>query len=671
MVKASIPAEQPSALGAKVNIPAEQPSALGGIANEQELIRDDIEAYLRKHEAKTLLRFVIVGSVDDGKSTLIGRLLYDTNMVYDDQLAAVRKASNLEDGSIDLSLLTDGLAAEREQGITIDVAYRYFTTESRKFIVADTPGHVQYTRNMVTGASTADVAIILVDARLGVLEQSRRHSYIASLLGIPHLLVAVNKMDLKGYSQEVFDAIRADFTRFAKGLRFKDITFVPVSALKGDNIVKRSDKTAWYGGKTVLGFLEDVPVGADRNLSDFRYPVQYVNRPNLDYRGFCGQIASGTIRKGDEIMVLPSGKTSRVKAIDTHGGELEEAFAPLSVTLRFEHEIDCSRGDMVVKPDNRPQVARTFEADLVWMHERPLDTQKAYLIKHTTQQVRVQIDKVHSKLDLTTLTEQPFVQTREAASGSSQADKLELNDIARVTLTCHRALYIDPYVKNRTTGAFILVDSLYNTTVGAGMIRQEGVARQSLDEAMKEIRAGSGLAPKTQVSPRERRERFGQSGVTVWLTGLPGSGRWSLAYALERKLFDLGRTAHVVTPFADTLDSITSAAHACTDAGLITICAFGSYKQSERQHVRDALIDTRIDTRVETRVDSGGKDRFIEVFVDTDPALCRERRPDARFDGFEPPAGAELTLKLDQMRMHQAIDAIVEVLEKHGQFDSH
>jgi bifunctional enzyme CysN/CysC len=566
----------------------------------------------------------------------------------------VKKASNREDGSIDLSLLTDGLAAEREQGITIDVAYRYFTTESRKFIVADTPGHVQYTRNMVTGASTADVAIILVDARLGVLEQSRRHSYIASLLGIPHLLVAVNKMDLKGYSQEVFDAIRADFSAFAKGLHFKDVTFVPVSALKGDNIVKRSDKTPWYTGQTVLGFLEDVPVGEDRNYSDFRYPVQYVNRPNLDYRGFCGQIASGVIKKGDEIMVLPSGKTSRVKAIDTHGGELDEAFAPLSVTLRFEHEIDCSRGDMVVKPDNRPEVARTFEADLVWMHERPLDTQKAYLIKHTTQQVRAQIDKVHAKLDLATLTEQP-------------GGTLELNDIARVTLTCHRALYFDAYLKNRTTGAFILVDSLYNTTVGAGMIREAGTPRQSLEQAMKEIRAGSGLVPKTQVSPRERRERFGQSGATLWLTGLPGSGRWALAYALERKLFDLGRTAHVVTigrqtakhpsdfRGAETLDSMTSAAHACTNAGLITICAFPSYKKSDRQSVREAV----------------GRDRFIEVFVDTDPALCRERRPDASFAGFEPPTNAELTLKLDQLRVHQAIDAIVEVLEKQGQFETH
>jgi bifunctional enzyme CysN/CysC len=517
--------------------------------SEQTLIRDDIEAYLALHEQKSLLRFVIVGSVDDGKSTLIGRLLYDTNMVYDDQLAAAKKASNMEDGSLDLSLLTDGLAAEREQGITIDVAYRYFTTDQRKFIVADTPGHVQYTRNMVTGASTADVCVILIDARLGVLEQSRRHAYIASLLGIPHLLVAVNKMDLKGYAPEIYDSIREEFTKFTRGLRFHDVTYVPVSALKGDNVVTRSVSTPWYKGETVLSFLENVPPAAETNQKDFRYPVQYVLRPNLDYRGFCGQIASGVIKRGDTVMVLPSGKQSRVKHIDTFEGELEQAAAPRSITLRLHDEIDISRGDMLVLPDNRARVARTFEADLVWMHERPLDTQKTYLIKHTTQVVRAQVDQVHAKLDLTTLTEQA-------------ADRLELNDIARVTLTCHRALYFDPYVKNRATGAFILVDSLYNTTVAAGMIRDADSGKQSLDDALKEVRAGSGLTAKSQVSPRERRERFGQSGATLWLTGLPGSGRWSLAYALERKLFDLGRTAHVVTPFAQTLDSMISAAHA-------------------------------------------------------------------------------------------------------------
>jgi adenylylsulfate kinase-like enzyme len=376
-------------------------------------------------------------------------------------------------------------------------------------------------------------------------------------------------------------------------------------------------------------------------LRDFRFPVQYVLRPNLDYRGFSGQVASGVIRRGDLVMSLPSGKQSKVKHIDTFDGELEEAFTPQSVTLRLEDEIDISRGDMIVFPNNRPRVTRSFDADLVWMHERPLDTQKTYLIKHTTQVVRGAVDAIHAKLDLTTLQE-------------TKTDRLELNDIARVRLTCHRPLYVDSYSRNRATGAFILVDSLYNTTVGAGMIRElPGHAPQSLEDVMKELRAGSGLKPATQVSPRERRERFGQSGTTLWLTGLPGSGRWSLAYALERKLFDLGRTAHVVTPFAETLDSITSAAHACTFAGLITICAFPSYKRAERARVRDAL----------------GADKFLEVFVDTDVALCRERRPDASFDGFEPPTTAELTVHLDQVRMHQAIDAIVDILGKQGQFD--
>jgi bifunctional enzyme CysN/CysC len=609
--------------------------------SDQELIRDDIEGYLSRHEQKTLLRFVIVGSVDDGKSTLIGRLLFDTNMVYDDQLSAARKASNMEDGSLDLSLLTDGLAAEREQGITIDVAYRYFNTEKRKFIVADTPGHLQYTRNMVTGASTADVGIILIDARLGVLEQSRRHAYIASLLGIPHLLVAVNKMDLKDYSQSVYQAIREEFTAFTRSLRFKDVTYVPVSALKGDNVVSRSDKTPWYDGDTVLSFLENVPVAEDRNLRDFRYPVQYVLRPNLNYRGFCGQIASGSIKRGDTVMVLPSGKQSKVKHIDTYEGELEQATAPQSVTLRLADEIDISRGDMLVLPDNRPRVTRSFEAHLVWMHERPLDTQKTYLIKHTSQVVRAQIDKIHSKLDLTTLKELP-------------TSELGLNDIARVTVTCHRALYVDPYEQNRSTGAFILVDSLYNTTVGAGMIgAPDQASRQSLDDAFKEIRAGSGLTAQTQVSPRERRERFGQSGATVWLTGLPGSGRWSLAYALERKLFDLGRTAHVVTPFANTIDSLTSAAHACTNAGLITICAYQTFKAADRAKVRDGV----------------GAKRFVEIFVDTPLALCKERRPDASFEGFEPPSAPDLVIKLEEQRVHVAIEAIMDLLERHGQFD--
>ena len=606
---------------------------------EEELIERDILGFLAKHEHKELLRFVIVGSVDDGKSTLIGRLLFELKAVYDDQLEAVRKATTMVGVPIDFSLITDGLEAEREQGITIDVAYRYFTTEKRKFIVADTPGHVQYTRNMVTGASTADVGVILIDARLGVLEQSRRHAYIASLLGIPHLLVAVNKMDLVAYGQARFDELKAEFTAFCAGLSFKDVTFIPVSALLGENVVQRGDNTPWYAGPTVLGFLEQVPIAEDQNLADFRYPVQYVLRPDLNYRGFSGRIASGVIRKGDEVMVLPSGKRSRVKAIDTFEGERAEAFAPESVTLRLEHEIDCSRGDMIVRPDNRPRASRSFQANVVWLHERPLDPEKSYFLKHTSQNIRMQVTTVHSKTDLVSLQRVP-------------AETLELNEIGLLSITTHRPIYYDAYAQNRVTGAFIIVDSLSNATVGAGMIMPDE-GDQDVDDILREGRAGSGLENKTQVSPRERRERLGQSGVTVWLSGLPGSGKVTLAYVLERKLFDLGHSAHVLAPEGDPLSAIAVASKGLTDAGLITICALPSKTRAERAAVREHV----------------GPARFAEVFVDTDPALCRERRPDADFAGFEAPDAADLTVSLDQSRVERAVDKIIELLAQRGQVD--
>ncbi|MFW2389708.1 MAG: sulfate adenylyltransferase subunit CysN, partial [Polyangiales bacterium] len=588
------------------------------MTDEKDLIRDDIEAYLAKYRKKELLRFVSVGSVDDGKSTLIGRILYDTGMVFEDQMAAVRAASQSEEP--DLALLTDGLKAEREQGITIDVAYRYFATDKRKFIIADTPGHIQYTRNMVTGASTADVALILIDARHGVLQQSRRHAYIASLLGIPHLAVCVNKMDLKDYSEDVYNEICADFMEFGKTLRFKEIQFFPVSALVGDNVVSDSEKTPWYDGPNVLGYLETVPVFADRNFEDFRYPVQYVIRPDLDYRGFAAEVAAGVIAKGDEVVALPSGKTSKVKAIDTYDGEIDEASAGQSVTIRLEDEIDISRGDMIVKPDNLPRVTRRFDAHMVWMHERPLDTEKAYLVKHTTQTVRAQIDKVYHEIDMDTLEQK-------------KSDGIELNDIAKVRLSCHRALYVDDYERNRETGAFIVIDSLTNNTVAAGMISLEG-ADQNIGEVMKELHAESAMEPKTFVSNNERMERFGQRGATVWLQGLPGSGRWTLAYALERKLFDEGRTATVVSPVGEDLRSMISAAKAVTDAGLINICAFPSPTRKDRDE-----LTARI-----------GEDRVIQVYVNTDEALCRERRPDVDTSNFEPPEDPDITVALDQMR---------------------
>jgi bifunctional enzyme CysN/CysC len=526
--------------------------------NESELIDKDILAYLKLHENKELLRFVIVGSVDDGKSTLVGRLLHDLNAVYEDQLAAVKRASTMEGAAIDFSLFTDGLAAEREQGITIDVAYRYFATEKRKFIVADTPGHVQYTRNMVTGASTADVGVILIDARLGVLQQSRRHAYIASLLGIPHLLVAVNKMDLRDYSRDVFDEIVRDFRSFVGGLSFRDVTFVPVSALKGENVVARATANLpWYEGPTVLGFLESVPISADRNFDDFRYPVQYVLRPNLNYRGFAGQVASGVVKTGDSVMVLPSGKSSRVKAIDTWEGELGQAFSPQSVTLRLEDEIDCSRGDMLVHPGNRPRVQRSFDAHVVWMHERPLDLKRTYLLKHTTRMLRMQVDRVHWKIDLEKLDQ-------------VQADTLGLNDIGRLSLTCHEPIYYDAYRRNRSTGSFVIVDSLSNNTVGAGMII-EAESAQDLDAAMREVQAGVESRAHTQVTARERAERTGQTGDVIVVRG-PSAAARVLAFALERRLYDLGHAAYVLNLAEAPPEAAALAVRACREAGLLTIC---------------------------------------------------------------------------------------------------
>ncbi|MEM9195010.1 MAG: sulfate adenylyltransferase subunit CysN [Myxococcota bacterium] len=602
--------------------------------SDTELIEQDIEAYLRRYQNKELLRFVAVGSVDDGKSTLIGRLLHDTGMVYEDQVQAVRKATSMEGEEIDFSLFTDGLRAEREQGITIDVAYRYFTTEKRKFIIADTPGHVQYTRNMVTGASTANVALILVDARLGVLQQSRRHAYIASLLGIPHLAVCINKMDLVGYDEDVYQRIREDFVGFAKDLRFREVRFFPVSSLKGANIVGPSKYTPWYDGGAVLEYLETVPVAADRNLKDFRFPVQYVLRPHLNYRGFAGQISSGQVQKGDDVVVLPSGVRSKVLAIDVPEGELEEAACPKPVVLRLEDEVDISRGDMLVKPDNLPQVHREFSAHLVWMSERPLDLEKTYVLKHAAQYVRAQVDQLSWKRDMDTLE-------------TIDAETLELNDIGLVKMQCHRALYFDAYPDNRSTGAFILVDTLTNNTVAAGMIDRGTGEKQDLDRVLQELRAGSGLTFKTQVSPRERQERMGQQGTTVWLVGLPGSGRWALAYALERYLFDRGRTATVVDPTDEDLHSMTSAAKACTDAGLVTICAFPSYRREDRQSVRERI----------------GGERCIEVHVNTSEELCRERRPDADFSGFEAPVRPDVTVALDSVTLDEAIQVIMNRLD--------
>ncbi len=420
----------------------------------------NIKEFLDKDEQKDLLRFLTAGSVDDGKSTLIGRLLFDSKKIYEDQLDALERDSKRVGNAgehIDYALLLDGLKAEREQGITIDVAYRYFSTNNRKFIIADTPGHEQYTRNMITGGSTANAAIILVDARTGVITQTRRHTYLISLLGIKHLVLAVNKMDLVDFDKAVFDKIVRDFEEFVEPLGIPDVTCIPLSALDGDNVVDKSERTPWYTGKCLLDYLETVPIDLDRNYDDFRYPVQYVLRPNLDFRGFCGKVASGVVRKGDTVMALPSRKMSKVKSIVTYDGEIEEAFPPLCVTITLEDEIDISRGEMIVKPDNLPTEDRNFEAMLVWMDEEAMDPNKQFYLKQTTNTTRARIDSIKYKVNVNTMEQ-------------SEVDHLELNEIGRVVFTTGKELLFDPYQKNKQTGSFILIDPITNNTSAVGMI---------------------------------------------------------------------------------------------------------------------------------------------------------------------------------------------------------
>ena len=433
--------------------------------NEESMVVDgrklSIEEYLDQDEKKDLLRLLTAGSVDDGKSTLIGRLLFDSKKLYEDQLSALERDSkrvgNAGAGQIDYALLCDGLKAEREQGITIDVAYRYFSTNKRKFIIADCPGHEQYTRNMITGGSTANLAIILVDSRMGVITQTRRHTYLCSLLGIKHVVLAVNKMDLVDFKEEVFRKIVADFEAFIAPFHIPDVRCIPLSALEGDNVVDRSERTPWYDGPALLEYLETVHLGNDHNLQDFRYPVQYVLRPDLDFRGFAGKIAGGIVRKGDEVMALPSGKRSHVKRIVTYDGDLDYAFPPECVTLQLEDEIDISRGEMIVHPDNMPHVGRHFEAMLVWMDEQPMDVNKSFYLKHTTNTTRCRIDHFAYKVDVNTLEK-------------SDVDHLELNEIGRAVIVTSKEIFFDAYAKNKPTGAFILIDPITNNTSCVGMI---------------------------------------------------------------------------------------------------------------------------------------------------------------------------------------------------------
>lgn len=441
----------------------------------------NIKEFLDKDEQKDLLRFLTAGSVDDGKSTLIGRLLFDSKKIYEDQLDALERDSKRMGNAgdhIDYALLLDGLKAEREQGITIDVAYRYFSTNNRKFIIADTPGHEQYTRNMITGGSTANLAIILVDARTGVITQTRRHTYLVSLLGIKHVVLAVNKMDLVDFDKDVFDKIVSDYKEFVAPLNVPDITCIPLSALDGDNVVEKSDRTPWYEGPSLLDFLETVPIDQDRNFEDFRYPVQYVLRPNLDFRGFCGKVASGIVRKGDTIMALPSGKTSKVKSIVTYDGELECAFPPQCITITLEDEIDVSRGEMLVHPDNLPVADRNFEAMLVWMDEEPMDVNKQFYIKHTTNLTRARVDSIRYKVNVNTM-EQLSIDNGQL---TKETLPMKLNEIARVVFTTGKELFFDPYRKNKQTGAFILIDPITNNTSAVGMIIDRVDARDMVTE---------------------------------------------------------------------------------------------------------------------------------------------------------------------------------------------
>jgi len=526
------------------------------MSHQSDLISTDINAYLAQHERKELLRFLTCGNVDDGKSTLIGRLLHDSKMIYEDQLAAVQadsvKSGTTGAGKIDLALLVDGLQAEREQGITIDVAYRYFSTATRKFIIADTPGHEQYTRNMATGASTCDLAIILIDARYGVQTQTKRHSFIASLLGIHHIIVAVNKMDLVEYSEATFNKIKQDYLSFTKSLDLHDITFIPMSALDGDNVVNPSAHMPWFSGLPLMEALNTIEIANDRNFSDARFPVQYVNRPNLDFRGFCGTVASGIFKKGDKITTLPSGKSSKIKSIVTYDGELEQAFSPMAVTLTLEDEIDISRGDTIVGTEQTPAtVSDKFKATIVWMAENALAPGRQYIIKLATRSVSGSVSMIHHRIDVNTLEHH-------------DAAELHLNEIGSCTVSVNAPVVFDPYLTHKGTGAFIIIDRLTNGTIGAGMITG-GIEEESLQP----------------VSPEERAARFSQTATAIALTGSDGK---EIAYRLERKLFDNGHASTVLETQNPTLIA------AVKNAGLICLCVNDS----------DNLADIGFDTDMQT-----------------------------------------------------------------------
>jgi len=640
------------------------------MSHQSDLIAENILAYLDQHERKELLRFITCGSVDDGKSTLIGRLLFDSKMIYEDQLAQLETESKVHGttgGGFDPALVTDGLKAEREQGITIDVAYRYFSTAKRKFIIADTPGHEQYTRNMATGASTADLAIILIDARYGVLTQTKRHSFIVSLLGIRHVVVTVNKMDLVGHSQERFDEICSDYRDFVSRLDLPDLHFIPIAALHGENVVDPSANMPWYRGSTLMNFLESVYIGSDRNLEDFRMPVQIVNRPNLDFRGFCGTVASGIIRQGDQIMVLPSKRTSKVERIVTHDGDLKEAFCPQSITLILEDEVDCSRGDMIVRPGNVPKISNSFDATIVWMSSDAMVPGKTYLFKHTTQTVTGQVDSLKYRVDVNTLHRTP-------------APDLQLNEIGRCAVTLSQPIYFDAYRRNRGTGAFIIIDRMSNTTVGAGMISDRDSAKQaSAAWEMTDEQTETGQRSVSDVTEAERTARFGQKAATLLFTGLTGTGKSTIARAVERALFDDGRAVAVLDGEAmrrgvnvdlgytveDRSENLRRSAHVAkliNDNGLICIGAFVAPSQSVRERVADVI----------------GKDRFLTVHCTASQSVCRQRDTKGHYAAaeagklpnfpgvsavYEPPEDPDLVLDTGELSVDECVSAVLELLK--------
>ena len=556
------------------------------------------ELFLKQYLSKDLLRFTTAGSVDDGKSTLIGRLLHDSKGIYEDQLASIKKSRiNRSTGPVDFSLLTDGLRAEREQGITIDVGYRYFATAKRKFIIADTPGHEQYTRNMATGASTADLAVILVDGTKGLLPQTLRHAYISSLLGIPSIVAAINKMDLVDYSEERFLELEEEFFVLAERLGIGNVQCIPVSALAGDNITERSERTPWYSGPSLLEHLETVPHAAVPRAKGFRFPVQYVVRPDANFRGFAGQVASGVVRLGDVVTALPSGRQSRVESIVTYDGHLAEAFAPMSVTLQLEDEIDLSRGDMLVHQDSLPHVAKRFEATVVWMHAQPSSTGRNYLIKQTSRQVRGKLTKIVHRVDIKSLEPEP-------------AEQLQMNDIATVELETSTPLFFDAYLQNRTTGSFIIIDPLTNATLGAGMIQSplpRNTDKRSADKRRTDP-SSPVQGPESPVANIERYQRHGH------YPAIFSTSKSALAKQLERPLFEAGFEAIVVDASEASLLSARDSWVILYATGSVVIYANPSLKPEERVEL-EAMAGGRYFDLDTLNVDAEDSDRALQVLL--------------------------------------------------------